>query len=88
MTEAVRIFPAVPQFRARGYQGEHRRRSAPTPISTTTLDGTCVLLIGADHPTPPAQRVREFWSEHFGVMGRDLDAGQYRLRPPRDVVEC
>lgn len=53
-----------------------------------SLEGTCVVVIGADHTTPVGQRVHRFWTEYFGAAGASLEAGNYRLRAPTDVVEC
>lgn len=53
-----------------------------------SLEGTCVLVIGADHTTAEGRRVRTFWEEFFETTGATLDAGNYRLRAPQDVVEC
>lgn len=53
-----------------------------------SLEGTCVVVIGADHTTPEGQRVRRFWNEYFAATGAQLDEGKYRLRAPTDPVEC
>lgn len=53
-----------------------------------SLTGTCVLVIGADHTTPAGQRVRAFWERYFDAAGATLEASNYRLRAPPDVVEC
>ncbi|HUE77107.1 MAG TPA: hypothetical protein VMM83_04130 [Longimicrobiales bacterium] len=53
-----------------------------------SLEGTCVVVIGADHTTPEGQRVRRFWSEYFDAAGAVLDAGRYRLRAPTEPLDC
>lgn len=53
-----------------------------------SLEGTCVVVVGADHTTPEGQRVRRFWDAYFATVGARLPAGNYRLRAPSDVVEC
>ncbi len=53
-----------------------------------SLEGTCVVVVGADHTTPEGQRVRRFWEDYFDATGARLDAGDYRLRAPTDVVDC
>jgi hypothetical protein len=53
-----------------------------------SLGGACVLVVGADHTTPDGQRVRDFWEEYFTAAGARLEAGNYRLRAPEEVVEC
>ena len=75
------------------------RRSAPhaarrldcRPIEAepaTLAEGTCIIVIGADHTTPAGQRVRGFWADYFASAGGKLAAENYRLRPPTDVVDC
>ncbi len=53
-----------------------------------SLEGTCIIVIGADHTTPAGQRVRGFWADYFASAGGKLAAENYRLRPPTDVVDC
>lgn len=53
-----------------------------------SLENTCVLVMGADHTTPQGQRVRQFWVDYFQATGATVETGNYRLRPPTDVVEC
>ncbi|HUG39424.1 MAG TPA: hypothetical protein VMM12_03010 [Longimicrobiales bacterium] len=53
-----------------------------------SLRGACVVVVGADHTTPHGQRVRRFWGDYFQATGARLAAGNYRLRPPTDRVEC
>jgi len=62
--------------------------SQETQDRLPSLDGACVVVIGADPTTAHGQRVRRFWSEYFAATGAALDAGNYRLRPPTDVVAC
>jgi hypothetical protein len=52
------------------------------------LEGTCVVVIGADHTTPHGQRVRRFWSDYFAATGALLDVDNYRVRAPTDVRGC
>ncbi|MGH7480994.1 MAG: hypothetical protein ACRELV_02485 [Longimicrobiales bacterium] len=53
-----------------------------------SLEGACVVVIGADPTTPDGQRVRRFWAEYFRATGARLDAGDYRVRAPTDVLRC
>lgn len=53
-----------------------------------SLEGTCVLVIGADHTTAEGQRVRDFWEEYFEAAGATLEDRNFWLRAPPDVVEC
>ncbi len=53
-----------------------------------SLDGTCIVVIGADPTTPNGQRVRTFWNQYFSAAGAELDNGNYRLRAPVEEVGC
>ena len=53
-----------------------------------SLDGACVVVVGADPTTPHGQRVRAFWGEYFDAAGARLDPGNYRVRAPTDPVRC
>jgi len=53
-----------------------------------SLEGTCVVVIGADPTNANGQRVRQFWSSYFDAAGAELDAGNYRLRAPVDEIAC
>jgi hypothetical protein len=50
--------------------------------------GACGVVVGAPPTTPDGQRVRDFWEEYFTAAGARLEAGNYRLRAPEEVVEC
>ena len=52
------------------------------------LDGTCVVVIGADHTTPPGQQVRQFWGEYFQATGALLAGDNYRVRAPTEARAC
>lgn len=53
-----------------------------------SLDGTCVVVIGADPTTAHGQRVRQFWNRYFEATGADLSAANYRLRAPVEELTC
>lgn len=53
-----------------------------------SLEGACVVAVGADHTTSHGQRVRQFWSEYFAATGARLDPANYRVRAPTDVIGC
>ena len=53
-----------------------------------SLEGTCVVVIGADPTNAYGQRVRQFWNGYFEATGAELDPANYRLRPPVDEVGC
>ena len=53
-----------------------------------SLEGACVVVIGADPTTPNGQRVRLFWNDYFEAAGAELDAGNYRLRAPVGEIGC
>jgi hypothetical protein len=53
-----------------------------------SLEGACVVVVGADPTTPHGQRVRAFWGEYFDAAGASLDPGNYRVRAPTDPVRC
>lgn len=53
-----------------------------------SLDGTCVVVVGADHMTPAGQRVRRFWDAYFQAAGATLEGANYRLRAPTDEIGC
>ena len=53
-----------------------------------TLDGACVVVVGADPTTAAGQRVRSFWSDYFEAAGARLEDGNYRLRAPVGEIGC
>lgn len=85
------MFQSTPRFEFEGA----RRMPPPGWIEQQeqanllpSLEGTCVVVIGADHTTPEGQRVRRFWEKYFEAAGASLESGNYRLRAPPDVVDC
>ena len=52
------------------------------------LEGTCVVVIGADPTTAPGQRVKRFWFDYFDAAGASLADANYRLRAPVDEISC
>ncbi len=53
-----------------------------------SLEGTCVVVVGADPTTPEGQRVRVFWSDYFQAAGASLTPENYRLRAPVGELTC
>lgn len=53
-----------------------------------SLQGTCVVVVGADPTTPHGRRVQEFWDAYFAAAGASLDPAHYRVRAPTDALDC
>ena len=80
----------------RAFEFEGARRMPPEGWAASqaaaglvpSLDGACVVVVGADPTTAPGQRVRAFWTDWFDAAGAELAAANYRARPPVDVLDC
>ncbi|MGH8435066.1 MAG: hypothetical protein ACRERX_11410 [Pseudomonas sp.] len=66
-----------------------RRMPSPTWLrdqqhagTLPSLQGACVMVVGADDSEHGGVVVRDFWIAYFGAAGATLTADSYRLRPP------
>lgn len=85
------MYQSTPQFEFEGARRMPPERWVETQAregALPSLEGACVLVIGADHTTPEGQRVRRFWEGYFDAAGARLGEGSYRLRAPTGVVGC
>ena len=88
LSDMYQSTPALEFESARRMPGDGWIASQEAGGLLPSLDGACVVVIGADPTTAEGQRVRVFWTDYFEAAGAELDPGNYRLRPPVGVVGC
>jgi hypothetical protein len=46
------------------------------------LNGTCIVVVGADPTNAAGVRVKDFWRQYFIAAGSTLEDTRYRALPP------